>query len=389
MADLTNAINRVGLARDRAQLLLAPLVLLLLAAGAAAAGFVLGGPSLIAGGAVGIVAVLLALYLAALTGSYRLQVEPGGLRLRWLGGERRYRLERGQITRVVVSGGAAAALRPRFGMLGWAVGPALLRNEETIELVRLSRRPALILVHTDRGRLAIAAADESELLAGLTHAVRLQERLDEIASRRAPAASAPATSGAPAASAAPAPPAAPRVLTGIERTLIEQRLAAERAARIAAAAAGEAAEPLPAPPLATAVVPAVPQPAPLPAAPVPSPDVATVRAAVAVPRPRRRERTRWTRPGWLALPGGPAVAAAVPIVLPVLGAGAAAIAVRLMEPTVLSITDLRLLLVGLALAGPLAALGGLMARAWYPRLGSLVTTSALATLVLLARTILA
>ncbi len=61
----------------------------------------------------------------------------------------------------------------------------MLRGDEPIELIRLSLRPALIVVPTDRGRLAIAAAVESDLLAALAHAVRLQERVDEVAARRA------------------------------------------------------------------------------------------------------------------------------------------------------------------------------------------------------------
>jgi hypothetical protein len=43
---------------------------------------------------------VVAAYLVALVSSYRLMVEPGVLRLRWLGGERSYRLVRGSVTRV-------------------------------------------------------------------------------------------------------------------------------------------------------------------------------------------------------------------------------------------------------------------------------------------------
>lgn len=375
MAELAKPITSVRLARDRLRLYGAPGVLLLLAAAAAAGALLLRGPVAIslAGGAA--IAGLLGLYLVALVSSYRLLIEPGGVHLRWLGGERRYRLARGQVTRVAVAGQGSAVLRPRFGALGWAVGPALLRGDEQIELIRLSPRPPLIVVPTDRGRLAIVAAVEADLLAALAHAVRLQERVDEVAARRAlpPAIAAPA---------APSAPPAPRVLTGIERTLIEQRLAAERAAARAAAEAG-----LPAP-----VTPAVIEMAataeatPIPAAAAPT---VAVRPTVTARTARRRERAHWARPAWLAMPGPASVVAALPIALPLVGAGIAWVTVALTGRPALPADEARLLLAAIVLAGPVGALGAFIARTWYPRLGGLVTASSIAALALLARTILA
>jgi hypothetical protein len=320
--------------------------------------------------------VLVAAYLMALVSSYRLLVEPGVLKLQWLGGERRYRLVRGPVTRVAVSGESAAALHPRFAALGWAVGPAMLRGDEPIELIRLSTRPPLIVAPTDRGRLAIAAAVESDLLAAMTHAVRLQERLDEVAARRA----APPPVEPPRR---PPAPVAPRVLTGIERTLIEQRLAAERAAAQAVAAAertGAAAE---------VVHEAPTEPEPVPAA-VTAAEPVAMGAPVAVSRPsRRRERARWQRPGWLSVPGPATVVAAMPIGLPLVGAAIAWVAVTVTGRPSLPIDEARILLAALALVGPVGALGGLIARVWYPRLGGLVMASSVAALAMLSRTILA
>ena len=371
MTELTTQISFVRLARDRVRLYGVPVVLLVLAGGAAAGGVLLGGPAGISLLALGAVAALAGVYLLALVSSYRLMVEPGGLRLRWLGGEHRYRLVRGQVTRVAVEGGGTAVLHPRFGALGWAVGPAVLRGQEPIELIRLSLRPGLILVPTDRGRLAIAAAVESDLLAALAHAVRLQERVDEVAARRAAPAPAVATPAAPAA------PPAPRVLTGIERTLIEQRLAAERAAGMVAV---EAAQPVPA--MAAVELPAAPAPAEAP------PPVLV--SATAAPRvTRRRERTRWERPTWLAVPGPASVVASLPIALPLVGAVIAWITVTATARPVLSADEARLLLAALALAGPAGALGAFIARISYPRLAGLVAASSVAALALLARTILA
>ena len=379
MSELTTQITSVRLARDRARLLMAPFAFILVAVAAVPAGLLLGGPGGISLIAVGGLAALAAAYLFVLVSSYRLLVEPGALRLVWLGGSRRYRLVRGPVTRVAVRGENAAALIPRFGAFGWAVGPATLRGDEPIELIRLSRRPPLIVAPTDLGRLAIAAAVESELLAAMTHAVRLQERLDEVASRRA----SPTPPSAPEAAPRPVAPVAPRVLTGIERTLIEQRLAAERAAAQAAAEAERAG-------IAAAIVQEA-APEPEPAAPD-LPETSKEEAPVPAPRPRvarLRERAQWRRPAWLSVPGPATVAAALPIALPLIGAAIAWTAVTVTGRPALPIAEARILLAALALVGPLGAAGALIARTWYPRLGGLVMISSLAALAMLTRTILA
>ncbi|MEO8251238.1 MAG: hypothetical protein ABI578_02045 [Chloroflexota bacterium] len=363
MAELPPQIAFVQLARDRVRLFLAPAVFIGLAAAAVAGGLLAGGPARISLLALGALAGLAGIYLGSLVSSYRLLVEPGGLKLRWLGGERRYRLVHGSVTRVMVSGRGAAALHPRFGALGWAVGPAVLRGEEPIELIRLSIVPALIVVPTDRGRLGIAASLESDLLTALRHAISLQERLDEAAARRA--------QPAPVAAPPPEPAPAPRVLTGIERSLIEQRLAAQRAALAAAQAAA-----------------AIPMPQP----PTPVATARATAAAAARPAPRAsraRQRARWQRPAWLAVPGPASVAAAMPIALPLIGAAIAWIAITITGRPALPSDEARLLLLGLALIGPIGAIGGFIARTWYPRLGGLVSASAIASLAMLTRNILA
>ena len=366
MAELTTPITLVPLARDRLRLFAAPAIFLALAIAAGAGGLLATGPARISLLGLAGLATLAGIYLASLVSSYRLLVEPGGVKLRWLGGERRYRLVHGSVTRVMVSGRGAAALHPRFGALGWAVGPAVLRGEEPIELIRLSIRPGLILVPTDRGRLAIAARVESDLLEALRHAVRLQERLDEVTARR--------RMPAPAAEPPPAP-APPRVLTGIERSLIEQRLAAQRAA----AAAAQAAD------VASAAEMASGQPTTMVGAPAEAAGVAGA-AARAI---RRKELARRVRPSWLTVPGPATVAAAMPIAFPLAAAAIAWIAVVVTGRPVLPADEGRLLLLGLALVGPMGALGGFIARTWYPRLGGLVSVSAIAALAMLTRTILA
>ncbi|MDQ2853476.1 MAG: hypothetical protein M3R32_01305 [Chloroflexota bacterium] len=416
MAELRTQITTVRLARDRVRLSFVPATLVLLAAAAVAGGLEVRGPGGISLIVLGAIVALVAAYLAALVSSYRLLVEPGALKLYWLGGVRTYRLVRGSVTRVAVRGREGAALRPRFGALGWAVGPATLRRETPIELVRLSVRPALIMVPTDRGRLAIAAAVESELLAALASAVRLQERLDQIGSRRGMGANVLALPGPaqPAAlaattpliapppsvvappqvmtppSVAPPPPAAPRVLTGIERTLIEQRLAVERAAARAAAEAGLPAPPVEAVPEPVAVTPSVvAQPAEEATAPMAPVEAVAPIAPVAATAARRPRRARRRRPAWLGMPGAASLAAALPILLPLIGAVVAWVAITASGRPALPTGEARLLLAGLALVGPVGAVAGLIARTWYPRLGGLVVASALAALAMLTRTILA
>jgi hypothetical protein len=375
MSEMSTQITSVRLARDRLRLFVGPIAFVLLSAAAVAGGLLLRGPTGIVLVALGGLAALVAAYLAALVTSYRLLVEPGTLILKWLGGERRYRLVRGSVTRVAVRGPGAAALHPRFGSLGWAVGPAVLRGGESIELIRLSNRPPLIVAPTDRGRLAIAAAVESDLLAAMTHAVRLQERLDEVAARRA----APVMEAPPPR---PVAPPAPRVLTGIERTLIEHRLAAERAAAQAAAEAERAGA-------AAAVVSEAPSPVAV-AEPAMTAAVGAAPTPVVMARAgRRRERARWQRPAWLAVPGPATVMAALPIALPLIGAGIAWTAVAVTGRPSLPVDESRILLTALVLIGPLGAAAAVIARTWYPRLGGLVMASSVAALAILSRTILA
>lgn len=377
----------IRLARAPLRLLFGPLLLVSAGSVAAAGGVVIGNAAGIALVAAGLVVVVLAMYLALVLFTLRLNVEVATLRLTWLGGERRYVLSRGPVTRVPLRGPGAAPVRPRFGALGWAIGPAMLRRSEGIEMVRLARSASVILVPTDRGRLAIAPSSEEQLLTALGAAARVQQRLDEVAARaRIQPLLAPLGAGQPDrfAPAREAPPAAapPHLLTGIERAILEERLAAERAAALAAAeaerqAALEAAE------LASS-----------------QPPVAAQAAAGVPPRARMRQRTTWSRPAWLHAPavGRPqpvdlarSVARLAPFLattLPLLGAVAVWATAGVLGRLDLPEAQLRPVSLALAASGPLAALGALAARVWYPRLLGLVVISALAGLVLVGRALL-
>lgn len=366
MAKQSTVIGVVRLARDPRRLLVLPLLATVVGLAGVAASALVEGALTIAVIVVGLLVAAVGIYLAAWLFSYRLEVEAGALRVRWLGGQRRYQLVRGQLTRVVVRGAGAAALRPRLGVLGLGLGPAVLRDEEHLELLRLSSPDTMILVPTDRGRLAIAAVVEQELLDALVSAVRRQQEFDA-AERTARVAPPPAPSVAASSAVGAAQPA--RILTGIERALLEERLAAERAAAQAAAEAGL--------PISAAAPAALPAAAPPPAA---------ARTA------RQRARTQWHRPGWVALPAwmtrSTRLRDALPVVAPLVVAGVAWIVVaaegRISGPS----PEVRYLIMVLALTGPVAALAVLVARSLQPRLSWLVSWSALAAQVLLARALI-
>lgn len=352
-------IAQVRLARSTWRLLLPPAILaavgLLLVAAASRLVGSAATAALVAGGMVILVAILVAASLL----SVRLEVDLAVLRLHWLGGERRYVLLRGPVTRIAVRGPSASQLRPRFGMLGWGLGAARLRNTEEIELIRLAPSRAVIAVPTDRGRVAIAPASEEELLAALAGAARVKQRLDEMTGRFGQR---PAMRAEPVVAAL-----APAALTGIERALLEARLAAERAAA-APAETGIPSAPGPAEPAL--------EPIPIPAPRTPH-------------RVRPRPQTQWSRPGWMdglaaRRPSGSVLVTLVPVVASALVWAAAGLSGRLGDDT----NSTRLLLLSVALAGPAATLGALMARAAWPRLVGLVLLSGLGALLLIGRSLI-
>ncbi|HEY7463985.1 MAG TPA: hypothetical protein VH987_06020 [Candidatus Limnocylindria bacterium] len=376
-------IAPIPLARSRLRLMVAPAVLATAGVVAVAGGAVLGGLAGIGMVAAGMVVVALSVVLALIVVSVRLDVEVSTLRLRWIGGERRYTLARGPVTRVPLSGPEAARLRPRFGALGWGLGRARLRDSEDVDVVRLARTANLILVPTDHGRVGVAPLSEQQLLGALAAAARIQQRLDEAAARARPFTE-PAERAeevevvsrpVDAVEAIHAALAERRPLTGIERTLLEERLAAERAAALHAAEAERAA----------------------------AADAARMRAfapaepAVAAPRVRRaRSLPRPQRPGWLRRPR-PSISTSISpqhllqygvAVVPVLAAAAVYVLAATQGRLSMSQEELRPVAVALLATGPAAAAAGLVARIWFPRLVGLVILSSLVSMVLVGRVLL-
>lgn len=386
-------IARIRLARSLPRVLALPTVLAVVGLAAALAGFVLlPWPTSIGTAFAGALLVLAAIGWTARLLSIRLDVEEAAVRVHWLGGERLHVLAPGPVTRVRLRGDRASSLRSRSRWRGYDLGTARLRDNETIQIVRLAPTPTAILVPTEGGRLAVAAASEEELLDALARAARARERLAEVAEAAPPVEVPQPTEPEPRREPEPRPEAAPievpqpepRALTGIERAMLEERLAREREAaetaaeaeRIAAAQAFESAQ---MPPATDA--PALPGPRP-------------AEAAALDRETRAREVGERRRLGWLRRPEGrlrlgrPKPSAAF-VVLPLVGAGAvwlfALTTDRLPEPG----SDLgRLTALALVLAGPATSVGAIMARAWWPRLVGVVVSGGLVASVFIARALI-
>lgn len=348
-------IARIRLARSLTRLLAIPALLVLvgLALGVAALVTQAGTGQLIgiAGGALlALVGVVRAIYLL----SIRLDVEESAVCVSWLGGERIYPLSPGPVTRVRLRGESASRLHRRGGLLGWPLGPARLRGEEEIEIVRLAPTRSAILVPTERGRLAIAAANDNELLDALSRAARARRRLEALVER--PPQPAEPVPGPREEDAEPA-------LTGIERA----RLADERAA---AAEGRPGALPVP----ATAAEAAVAVDAPVPEPPAEAPVT-----------PPARDRLGRASRGFLQRPRPRAVF----VLLPMVGAGIAWGAGTYLGRIPEAGTDLaRLTSLALVLAGPATSVGAVMALAWWPRIVGVVVAGGLTASVFIGRALI-
>jgi len=347
MPTSTEPIAHIQLARSRPRLLAVPIALLAAGAGAVAVGLLVAqGPAGLVLAALGGLVILGGLVGALLLLSVRLEVAESAVSLTWFGGRRVYALVPGPVTRVQLRGRRASTLRPRSGALGWGIGPARLRGEEEIELVRLAATPTAILIPTDRGRLAIAPANEQALLEALAHAAQARQRAEAAEEETA---GEQATEPDPDLDAEP-----PNALTGIERALLEERLARERdearravieaqlAAASTAPAASEVAE---APPAVARSVPSG--------------------RSLGLGRPRA---------GW-AFVLMPTAAAGIAWWIGLLAGG-------IPEPG----TDLaRLTSLGLVLAGPATSVGAIMTLAWWPRLVGVVVAGGLAATIFIGR----
>jgi hypothetical protein len=382
MARRPRPIARIRLARSWPRLLAVPAGLLLLGtAVAVAALLVIEGPLGYAVAALGAIPALAGIVLGLRTVTMQADVEEAAVRLHWLGGSRMYALVPGPVTRVRLRGDQASALRSRTGILGWQFGSARLREEEQIEIVRLAPTRTAILVPTDRGRLAIAAASEPELLDALSRAARARKRLEDLAAEEPRSSDAEAdmadgaaqvTAAAEAGGDREPPPLAietpPHVLTGIERAMLDEQLARKRVEMEAAELAQAETE---------AAAPAEVGGEPALVVAEAEPEREDVTAADAG-EPAQREP--------VAAPGrGPAPSIAL-VLLPLLATVALWGAALALERLPASDSDTgRLTALALVLAGPATSIGAIMARAWWPRLVGVVVTGGLAAAVFIGR----
>jgi hypothetical protein len=375
MSSTVPPIARIRLARSPVRLFALPLLLVLVAVGLVI--LAVPGPlrmgeggwyaALAAAGLLAVVAIGVAMRLL----SIRLDVEEAAVRLHWLGGERTYALAPGPVTRVRLRGENASRLHARSRWLGWGLGRARLRDEEDVELVRLAGTSTVILVPTERGRLAIGASSEEALIDALSRAARARQRLEQLVAETPTLKHVDEEGGAPAEEAGwtepeperePEREPEPHALTGIERALLEERLAREREEAEAAAMA-------------------LPASTEIESAQVESPPRAADQAAAA-PAHRRW----WHQGGRAIIRIGPPRPSAAFVFVPLVGAGvvwgAATALGRLPDPT----SDLgRLTALALVLAGPATSVGAVMARAWWPRIVGVVVTSGLAASVFVGR----
>lgn len=353
MSSAHPTIARIRLSRSLPRLLALPTLGLLAAAAAIGGGLLLvpGTLGLVVAGAGAALAVL-AIVGFALPLSVRLEIEESAVRVSWLGGERIYVLSPGPVTRVRLRGENASSLRGGRRLLGGQFGSARLRGEEQIDVVRLAPTATAILIPTDRGRLAIAAASEELLLDALSHAARARQRLEEL-EREVPQAEEP-----------PAPVEVevdPALMTGIERALHERQLAEEREAAEAALAQLAAAE---------AAATAEAEAAEAAATEAEAPTEAKRRRRLGLPLHRPRPST--------AL-----------VLLPLVGAGAAwGIGLTLDRMPDPGSEVGRLTALALVLAGPAATVGAIMARVWWPRLVGVVVAGGLAAAVFVGRSLI-
>lgn len=365
MADPAGEVTRIRLARSLPRLLIVPIVLAVAGAGAVVTGIVLGGGVLgIALVVLGAIVMALAVGGAIVLWSVRLDIEEAAVRLSWLGGRRRYPLVAGPVTRVPLRGERASKLRPRLGALGWGIGSARLRDEEDIELIRLAPTSSAILVPTEKGRVAIAAAREEDLLDALARAAQARQRQGP-AAEAMPAAPVPAIREPAvterAETTAEAMDVEPMSLTGIERALLEERLARERSeAERAAESARVAAAQMEAGTAAGAAVGSVAEP---------------IGPHAVASRRRLRAALRPTA-SWVLALAPTIVAAGTWWIGRELGA---------LPPAG---TDMaRLTSLALVLAGPATSIGAVMAIAWWPRLVGLVVAGGLSATVLIGRSL--
>lgn len=379
-------IARIRLARSFPRLLALPAAFIIAGTVLVAVAISIGGvPLLLTAGIGGLVGLVVGIARAAILLSVRVDVEESAVRLRSLGTDHAFALVPGPVTRVRLRGDQASSLRSATRWLGYDLGRARLRDEEDIEIVRLAPTDSVILIPTEDGRLALAAAEELALLDALTRAARARQRLDAIVAPPQPAPDAPVEGAEAPTPSAPDEP--PPIMTGIERALYERRQVEEREAVSASSEAGASGQEQHAGDRTMSDV-AVAAPVATDAVPLPEAEPASepeLPAASLTTTTSRRRQLRVARPSWVRRPE-PSI---VLVVLPLATAGAAW-AIGLARDTIPAYgTDMgRLVALALVLAGPGTTVGAIVARIWWPRLVAVVVAGGIASAVFVGRSLL-
>jgi len=401
-------VAEITLARNPARVLALPALIVAVGVAVGVAGLVVIGQ--LPGLAMAVLGGLIALTGAAIglrAMTVQLFVEVDYLHLKALGLDRRYHLAPGQLSRLATSGPRRVKLGPRLAGVTGITARAQLSAGERVEVIRFGSTPSVVLVPTERGRVAVAAKSESELVEALMVASHTRAMRPAVApapvvtaAAAAPVAAAPVVAAPVVAAPVPAAtivesPAPARPLTGIERMWLEERLAQERRAALTGAREEQAAASMSA--ASAALTPARVSPVPLPppvaavaavaiprAAPAPTPPMPT--AAVVIPRvvrPRRRP----ARPQARRVVAPALAPNLLLIAAPLLGALAIWIASVVILPPPQD-AGLDPLGAALLLSGPVAVLAIWMAQSRWPRLAGLTSASALVALLLVGRALI-
>jgi hypothetical protein len=172
MTDTRTWSVRIPLARDRWRLI--AIVGSRAAIGAAGLATSRGTPGTL-GVAIFAISLAVLLYVPLLTlwlATVRAEVRAGRLDLVWALRRQRYPLVPGPVSRLSLTRVGRRALDASVQGFGLAIGSGFVNNEPLIVL-RLSFGAPLIVVPTQRGRVAIAPADEGRYVAALAEAARL------------------------------------------------------------------------------------------------------------------------------------------------------------------------------------------------------------------------
>lgn len=362
-------LARVALARNLPRMLALPALLVLAGAGVGGLGVLLiSGTPGVAITALGVVAAAIGVWLAVRILSLHLAVEVDYLHLTGIGTDRRYHLAPGPLSRLATGGPSGTTLRTGIGGLARGVGSAALSATEQLEVIRLGATPSVILVPTERGRLAVAVSAEADFIESLMAAGR----------KRAETPAPPPPAATPPMTAATDLPVA-RPLTGIERMQLEERLAVDRREALTAARAEHAAAGFSATAAALAAAGAT--------VAAMTPAAAAALPASLAPAPRV---TPLRRPARL-VPRGVARPTVTPslllVVAPLLGV-VAIWALAVLTGTPPAPSGLDPLLTAILLCGPIAAVAIWQAQGRWPRLAGLTSVATLVAIVLVTRAVL-